>query len=73
MTTGSLDGLGRFVIELVAQVDDEQQRGYVGADDAFVPLARAQTFTSERAAADVAGEITADHDGLLAGFVRPLR
>ena len=49
MTTGSLDGLGRFVIELVAQVDDEQQRGYVGADDSFVPLARASTFASERA------------------------
>jgi hypothetical protein len=27
MTTGSLDGLGPFVIELVAQVDDEQRGG----------------------------------------------
>jgi hypothetical protein len=72
MTTGSLDGLGPFVIELVAQVDGER-RGYVGADDSFVPLARASTFASERAGADVAREITANHDGLLAAFVRALR
>ena len=41
MTAGSLDGLGPFVIELVAQVDDEQRRGYVGGD-AFVPLPSAR-------------------------------
>jgi hypothetical protein len=50
-----------------------ERRGYVGADDAFVPPALPRTFTSERAAADVAGEIAADHDGLLAAFVRRLR
>ena len=73
MTAGSLDGLGPFVIELVSQVEDDVWRGYLGAGYTLVRLARARAFDSKRAAAVVAGEITVDHDGLLAAFVRPLR
>jgi hypothetical protein len=64
---------GPFVIELVLQGEDEQRRGYFGDDDTLVPLARARHFASATAAAELAGEITANYDGLLAAFVRPLR
>ena len=62
---------GPFVVELIAQLERRKCRGYLGADGTLVPLARARTFASEREAADVAGETTADGNGLVAAFVRP--